>query len=85
MHGCLQWRRFGKSVIFLIESMGCGIFAILYWPTFIIAPQNIFIVKVFKLLRGIAAPDFKLQDDAVGDQEVGPKVSNRNHFFLNLL
>jgi len=52
--------------------MGCGIFAILYWPIFIIAPQNIFIVKVFKLLRGIGAPDFKLQDDAVGDQEVGP-------------
>jgi hypothetical protein len=65
--------------------MGCGIFAILYWPIFIIAPQNIFIVKVFKLLRGIGAPDFKLQDDAVGDQEVGPKVSNRNHFFQNLL
>ena len=72
MHGCFKWRRVGKSVIFLIDSMGCGIFAILYWPTFIIAPQNIFIVKVFKLLRGIGAPDFKLQDDAVGDQEVGP-------------
>jgi len=78
-------RRVGKSFIFLIDSMGSGIFHILYWPTFIIAQQNIFIVKVFKLLRGIGAPDFKLQDDAVGDQEVGPKVSNRNHFFLNFL
>ena len=56
----------------MIDSMGCGIYAILYWPTFIIAPQNIFIVKVFELLRGIGALDFKLQDDAVGDQEVGP-------------
>jgi hypothetical protein len=41
------------------------------WPTLIAFLDN-FIEKVFKLASGIDGVDFKLQDDAVGDQEVGP-------------
>lgn len=57
----------------------------LLWPIFPIAPLDIFIIKVFKLVCCIDAIGLKLQDDAVGNQKVGSQVRTGNHFLENLL